>query len=257
MKKPILLFLFVFSLLSELAYAQKPRWEFNVAYDYSRPQGEMAVNIRRIHGAALQGLFHFSKLPLSVGLELGFGGYGYQSQRQTYTFNDGSQTETDVNVSNNIGNILLVSQLNLLKPSMFNPYIQLRAGMTRYYTNLYIEDPQDVDNCHPLEQDILISDRALMASLGTGVKWDLSSVFKKIADNRVFLDLGINYTLGPRVRYMNVNEPAHQEMNVEGYEAQFINNQTQIVHKHHVGYVYSSPIEMFNFRFGFSFQFGN
>jgi hypothetical protein len=257
MKKSILLFLLMMGMYCSLVYAQKPRWEFNIAYEYSRPQGEMAVNIRRVHGAMMQGMFHFPKIPVAVGLELGFGGYGYQTQRQTYTFTDGSQTETNVNVSNNITNLMLVSQVSLLKPSMFNPYVQVRAGMSRYYTNLYIEDPNDVDDCHPLEQDILLSDRALTVGMGIGVKWDMSSVFKKITNNRIFLDLSTNYMLGPRVRYMNVNEPIKPDMTAEGVEAQFINNQSQVVHKHHVGYVYSSPIDMFNFRFGFSFRFGN
>jgi hypothetical protein len=256
MKKPILLIL-ILGMYLEAVYAQKPRWEFNMAYEYSRPQGEMAVNIRRVHGAVMQGVFHFPKIPVALGLELGIGGYGYQTERQTYTFTDGSQTETNVNVGNNITNLMLVSQVSLLKPSMFNPYLQIRAGMSRYYTNLYIEDPDDVDDCHPLEQDILLSDRALTAGAGVGVKWDMASLFPKIAHNRVFLDLSTHYMLGPRVRYMNVNAPKQPDMTAEGVEAQFINQQSQVVHKHHVGYVYSSPIDMFNFRFGFSFRWGD
>lgn len=38
-------------------------------------------------------------------------------------------------------------------------------------------------------------------------------------------------------------------------EASFINTQTQVIHKHHVGYVYSSYAQMMDYRLTFSFRY--
>jgi hypothetical protein len=41
---------------------------------------------------------------------------------------------------------------------------------------------------------------------------------------------------------------------VDQLMADFINNQTKIVHQHHVGYLFENTVQMTEFRFGFSWD---
>ena len=99
-------FLLFLVLLSLPATAQV---ELNLGYIYSRPSAQMTQHFKAVHGMTLSGGYRLHKIPLLVGLELNLGGYGYQSERQTYTFTDGSTTETNVNVSNNVFNLIILS----------------------------------------------------------------------------------------------------------------------------------------------------
>ncbi len=44
---------------------------------------------------------------------------------------------------------------------------------------------------------------------------------------------------------------------VQDVDAQFINTQTQVVHTHHVGYLYNSFVQMMDFRLGLTVNIGN
>ena len=143
--------------LVAIALPTQAQIELGIGYGYSRPSAQMAQNIRAVHQMNLSVGCHINGSPLVIGAEIGLGGYGYQSQRQTYTFSDGSTTETNVNVSNNTFNAMLFSRLYYPQASILQPYVQVRGGLSTFYTSLTIEDPQDVDDCHPLESDILKS----------------------------------------------------------------------------------------------------
>ena len=88
--------------------------------------------------------------------------------------------------------------------------------------------------------------------------WDLSSVFKKLPTNRLLFNGSATITLGGRVSYMNTDAPTHQHPDSGGTEvmAEFLNTETQVVHKHHVGNVYSSYAEMMDVRAGFLWRIG-
>lgn len=251
MKKTAYILLIIL-LSNTVGFAQ---FEVKMSYNYARPLGEMAINIQRSHGINFEGLYRFKKMPLLVGLEFGFAGYGHQKERQTYTFTDGSQTETDVHVYNNILNFNLTTQFELLSKSPIKPYVQAKIGMSRFYTDLIIDDPEDIDDCHPLEQDILLSNVGLVGGAGLGIKWDLASVFGKMNKNRFYLDVNANYLTGSKVKYMSVNAPTPEMMPVDDVNAEFLNRQNQVVHRHHVGYVYESKIELIEYRFGMMMRF--
>jgi hypothetical protein len=133
-----------------------------------------------------------------------------------------------------------------------------------YWTNLNIADPQDADGCRPLENSTLLRDGALVGTLGMGVRWDLSGLFRKAQQRRYWLDFSAEYLSGGRVRFMNVNIPpstaAHQHAAQKGsdpFMASFVNPQTLVVHEHHVGDVYNSQINKIGLRFGFMMRFGD
>jgi hypothetical protein len=238
------------------------QFDFRMAYEYNPTDGMMTVNIRRVHNINLMGLVQIPKTPLKVGLELTAGGYGHQKTRQTYTFPDDPDliTDVDVHVNNNVTGLLLATQIELPNSKIFHPYMHIAGGFSRFGTSLNIYDDNDLDHCEPLESNVLLADNTLIGKFGLGLKWDLSSLFNKIDKNFLFFDMAAQYTFGGNVRYMNVKGPdPHQNHNLprdpQSVEISFQNTQTQVVHKHHVGYVYESPIRMYNLKFGLAINF--
>jgi hypothetical protein len=135
------------------------------------------------------------------------------------------------------------------------PYIHLKGGVSRYFTTLRIDDPQDIDDCHPLESDILQGDVAFTGSAGFGARLDMGTMFKQMDKGRFFIDFSTNYTFGSKVDYMSVHKPTENRIPVADVVGKFINTHHQVVHEHHVGYVYRSAIEMLDFRLGAAIRF--
>ncbi len=238
-------FAFVLPLLAQV--------ELNMGYIYARPSEQMSQNFKGVHGFSLSGGYRIPKTPFMVGLDLNLGGYGRQSERQTYTFSDGSTTETNVNVSNNIFNLMLLGRIYYPNSSMIQPYIQLRGGISNFFTNLTIEDPEDVDGCAPLESDILKSSTNFAGGVGIGTKINLGKIFSSA--DRFSIDFSANYTTGGQVSYMSLKRSTPQASPSSEVSADFINRHNQVVHKHHVGYVYRTPIRLIDWRLGVSFEF--
>jgi hypothetical protein len=242
------LYSILFATLSLQGYAQI---EFTTHYGFSRPMGQMLGNIKGIHSLNMGLAYHIPHTPVAFGLELGFGGYGYQSERQTYTFSDGSITETNVNVSNNTFNLMLNTRLYYPTEGIFRPYLQLRGGLSNFYTNLVIEDPEDIDGCRPLESDILKTSSTLAGGAGIGLRINLGGS----GCTKYGIDISSNYTTGGRVDYMNLKKATPNVNPVADVVANFENIHNRVVHTHHVGYVYSSPVRLLDFRVGLSVVF--
>jgi hypothetical protein len=226
------------------------RWDMGTNFNYTKPIGSMARNINQGFGITLEGARLLKNVPFSVGAEFSYNAYGHDRTRQQYTFDDGSITETDVIVTNSFSNLLLTGKFFLRKERMINPYFSAKVGYSWYRTTLTIEDPEDVDGCHPLESDRLLRDGTFMASGGAGMRVDFSSIFRKMKVNTLFFDLSAHMTQGGTVQYMNVDKKNPQQTPDSDVIAKFINNRTQVIHEHHVGYVYSSLVEMMEYRFG-------
>jgi hypothetical protein len=224
-------------------------FELGSNFNVSQPVGTMSRNMNNAFGLTMEAGRHF-KAPFSAGLELNFGNYGYETSRQEYTFDDGSVTETNVNVSNNIFNLYLTGKHFLRDTKSVNPYLSARIGMTFFSTNLTIEDPADEYSCHPIESDILSRDNTYSFSGGAGVRVDFQSLFPKAETGRFYFDLSIHSTYGGIVKYMNVKMNPSHPLPDQDVVAKFINTQTQVVHEHHVGYVYSSVLNMVEYRIG-------
>ena len=213
------------------------------------PTGMMSDNMNSAFGITLGASRNF-KSPFSLGIELNIGNYGHETSRQEYTFSDGSVTETDVNVGNEITNIFLTAKHFLRNGKKLNPYLSGKLGWSWFTTNLTIEDPADEFSCHPLESEILSRDNTHSFSGGGGVRVDFNTVFQKTESGRLFFDFSFHALHGGIVKYMNVEIDPAQPTPHHDVMARFINTQTQVVHEHHVGYVYSNVLSMVEYRLG-------
>ena len=235
-----------------------------IQLNHTLPHGAMGGRMSNAWGMSGQLLYRFPESRFSLGGEIGIKSYGAQSSRHTYRFQDGSTTETDVSVRNDFAQFNVVGRADLRAGGNLMPYVTAKVGYLHYWTNLNIADPEDADGCHPLENTALLKDGALAGTLGAGVRWDVSGLFKKMRQRKYWLDVSAEYMAGGRVRFMNVNIPSatgHRHQPAAGvadpFNARFINPQTQVVHEHHVGDVYNAPVEKIGLRFGFVVRLGD
>lgn len=245
----------MFAVICYSAHAQQWGQELGLNYVYANPAGAMGGIIDRGHGVTTHYGFVHPSSRLAFGLDVAFAQYGRDKNREEYTFDDGTVAPMDIIVSNSFANFMAYSKWYLREGGLLRPYVIGRVGYSAFSTNLNIYDPDDQDHCEPVENEVLQNDGTFVAAVGAGVKLDFASVFKRIETGRFFLEGNVNFMQGGNVRYMNAD--AHgQHPRTPGSSdmvtARFINTDTQVIHEHHVGYVFSSPVQITEFRLGVS-----
>ena len=246
------------------ATAQPWSRNFGMNYGFTMPTAGMKQNIRYGNGLSLNMLFEDPSHRLAAGVEFNWTGYGHSKSTQDYTFPDGTVAPMNVVVNNSFTSIMANARLYLLVDGPIRPYATVKAGYMFFNTKLTIIDPDDTDSCEPVEKDILSKDGTMVYSAGGGVRIDAAWLFKKAPKGTYYIDLGTTMTQGGRVNYMNEDAPdpgytSHNSMStrVKEVEGRFVNTQTQVVHAHHVGYLYNSFVQMVDFRLGLIINFGN
>lgn len=257
MKKLITTTLPLLFLITSTAIAQRwsPEWGLN--YVYTNPLGSMKNNIRRGNGVSLGFTLLTPSKRFSAGVEMQYTQYGFDKSMQQFDMDDGTTADMEVTVSNTFANFLLEGRYNIIKEGKFQPYLSAKGGYSNYRTDLNIYDPDDNDHCEPMESDLLHRDGTLIGSLGGGFRLDFSTMIRKMRPGQLFIDFSANVTQGGSVRYMNTDAPSNHSVNhndTDAVEAEFINTETQVVHSHHVGTLYSSPVQLIDFKFGISYR---
>lgn len=254
------IYLILLVLCVHVSFSQTFDAEVGIGYTYMAPINTMKQNIKGGNGITLDLYLTPSNFKrLAYGMDFNYTIYGQDKSSQLYSFEDGSQAPMDIIVNNSFTNFLVGARYYVFNPEgkKVNPYINLKAGYGWYKTMLNIYDPDDADHCEPVEKDLLYKDGTFTMSGGAGLHWDLSSIFKRMSSNRLFFNISANLTLGGKIKYMNTDAPDHNHNpgNVDtNVMADFVNTQTQVVHKHHVGNVYSSYAEMVDIRGGFFYR---
>lgn len=244
-----------------VANAQSWSKNLGINYAFTNPTGGMKQYIRYGNGVSLSYMAEEPLHRLAVGLELNWTGYGHSKKQENYTFPDGTVAPMNIVVNNSIITVMATSRLYLLINRPIQPYATLKAGYSLFRTQLQILDPNDKDSCEPVESHILSNDGTMVYSAGGGVRIDLGWLFKR-ERAKYYIDFGSTMIQGGRVSYMNENPPdpntSHAGMStrVKEVTAQFINTQTQVVHSHHVGYLYNSFVQMMDFRLGLTINLG-
>ena len=237
--------------ISFAAASQSRIKEFSMGYVFSLPRSPMNETIRNASGLAIDCYFTPRGKRYMLGAEISVNGYGHDKTRQTYSFDDGSTAQMDIAVNNNFYNLLLGGRY-YLGHGRVQPFVTGKFGYSFYSTDLNIYDPDDFDHCEPVDTEVLKKDGSLIFSAGAGLQWDLRP---KTKPGVLFLTLAANYLSGGKVSYMNVDAPMQsQAAHQSDVYTKFLNTQTQVVHEHHVGNVYSSLIEMMDFRLGISLR---
>ncbi|MCU0397443.1 MAG: porin family protein [Cyclobacteriaceae bacterium] len=251
MKIPALLMILFLSLST---FAQSGFREFGIGYTYMAPLGMMKDNIERGNGFTIDYYLTPANNRFSFGIEFSYTLYGHDKNKQVYTFEDGTSADMDIVVDNSYSNLLVAGRYFIHDGSLVRPYISLKAGYSWFRTDLNIYDPDDWDQCEPIDNDILQKDGSFIGSVGAGIQYDLSGIFKKLNANHILFNLNANLVMGGMIKYMNADAPDHNQPGAIDLNARFINTQTQVIHEHHVGNVYQSYLEMVELRAGFIFR---
>ncbi|MCU0358026.1 MAG: hypothetical protein MUE95_10640 [Cyclobacteriaceae bacterium] len=248
-----LLAAFLFGLLTFPVKAQQYR-EFGLGYTYMAPMGPMQPYIRQGHGITLDYYVKPRKHPLAYGIELMITEYGFDRTQQAYSFGNGITMPMDIVVSNSITSLMAGTRYNLRQEGRLMPFVTGKIGYAWFTTSLNIYDPNALDDCAPIDSELLLRDGTFVFSPGGGLQYDLSGIFRKMRPDKFLFTLNANLILGRQVNYMNADAPEHHQPNATDVTARFINTQTQVVHPHHVGNVYQSYMQMMDFRAGFIFR---
>lgn len=235
--------------------AQKWSREMGLYYANSNPTGAMGNVIQQGHGGGVNYGWIIPNGRFSFGLDMTFSQYGHDKSRQEYNFDDGTVAPMDIIVSNTFMNLMAYSRWYLTTHGHVRPYLIGRLGYSWFRTDLNISDPDDWDHCEPVERDVLYKDGTMVAAVGAGLKIDMASVFKKVQTDKFYFEGSFNFVQGGQVRYMNADaDPHHQKgaPDIGHVMAEFINTETQIIHDHHVGHLYQSPVQMTEVHVGFS-----
>ncbi len=259
-KYSVLCLLFIISTLKAQEFKTNERLEMVVAYKMGIPSGNMGYYIHQGHGFSLQMMAKpKTKIPLWIGGNLDFLIYGSHTTPQLYTFPNGSTANVDVNVNSTIVSYQLAMKYQFPIHQRIEPYAMLRMGGASFTTNLYIDDPSNGDECVALEQDILHKSNTfnLTPALGSRIFFDKYKF--------LFLDFNVGYTLGGEVSFMiptkgeDMTQQPHHNLSTNSeaqpYYADFINRNTQIIHKHHVGNIYNATFKMIQLRLGIGINF--
>jgi hypothetical protein len=246
-----------------LLSANSQQWKITSSYSLGVPQQEMSKNIQPAHSLQAGVLY---QLPgrlkqLSVGVELGIGSYASKRIEQTFQFDNNTAAIVPVNYSSNVFNANLRARVNLLNDkNLIVPYINAKGGLYNFFSNIYVEDPQDADGCHALEQKNIINDKTMYWSAGGGLQIDPAIFSKHKRRSRLLIDISANTIHGGTIDYINtkdlldaqsVTDPEGKPLNV-----QFVNASTQAIHEHTVAQVYTSPLRMLEFRVGITVTLG-
>jgi hypothetical protein len=251
MKKIVLFFSFAAITISSIA-----QFETNFSYSMAVPLREMGDNINLTHSAVADVRYHFKKSTnwLWVGTEYGIGVYAIKNQKQLYQFSNGATTEAKVNFTSNVFNAHAIVGADLMPGKPITPYIVAKAGLSNFFTSVYIADPNDADGCKPLENKNVFKDNTWSAAAGVGVKIAMNKIFKKSKSDHWWLDFSANYLTGGTVSYLNVKHLQKVDDNTapdaKGYNLSFVNIQTNEVHEHSVAEIFSSNVTQLDLKIG-------
>lgn len=261
MKKIYLLFFAGF-----LWFTANSQFEFGSAYSLSIPQREMADNIRPVHSVNISLLYPLKGIcdRFAVGAELGIGNYAYVTKEQDLRFPDGSGIKTDVIYSSNVFNAALFMRGNLLKKGKIIPYVNTKIGISNFFSNVIVEDPEDPSGCEALEKKNIIKDNSFFIAYGGGMQLDVSLFSEKTKPGKYLIDFGVNKIKGGRINYINTKniqshvhvDPNNPQPTTKGepLTIQFINITTQTIHEHQVAELYNSPLRMIDIKVGMLFR---
>ena len=253
MRYPLAIIFFIFGFVS--SYGQTV--ELGTGYIFAAPRGTMKQNINYSNGFNIDFYFTPKEKMYSFGMELDVNMYGHDKTRENFDLADGTSAPMDMVVDNTFTNLMATGRYFLMKGKI-RPFITGKLGYSFFNTDLGIYDPDDKDHCSPVDTKVLHKDGAVIFTAGVGLRWEL---LPKKHPGLLFLNLSANYTGGGKVSYMNVDAPSHTHSTqtttqTSDVYARFVNNQTQDVHEHKVATIYSSPIDLIDYRAGVAVRLG-
>jgi len=270
MKRYLLPILFTLPMISTAQF------EMKFSYLFNSPQNFMRSSLDQSHGFAMDYYGSVKKTNYYTGISFNMGIYGYHTEPIDFTATDGSIVKTNLNITNSYNSWSIYHKYRFSRfeenGGRLIPFIDARTGWAFFRTSLYIEDPEDVSNCEPLEQDIMQKDNTWNVYGGAGFDFLLSGLRNKENPSpcqglQSYFTVSFGYNYGGKVSYMNVDRDGSnttsqhnhgtspESGDQSAYYTTWVNTQSQVTHQHHTGYLYNSPVRMLEIKAGFVLRF--
>ena len=255
---------YLLALLSASATIATAQVDLGFSYSGAVPLKEMSENIKPVHSLNAIFLSKFKGCEqFSWGVETSFGQYAFFTKDQDIRFPDGSGITTEVSYSSNVFSGGLITRYNFFKEAKVNPYLSAKLGVSNFYSKVFVHDPEDEDDCKPLDKKTPISDVSYFGAYGAGILIDITG--KKCKPRSSWIDFSVTSVHGTKLDYINVkdikdhvhndpNNPQPVSDKSEPLNIRFVNVATQTIHEHQLAEVYTSALRMLEFKLGIVFR---
>jgi|TARA_R110000737_G_scaffold134970_2_gene166171 hypothetical protein len=210
-----------------------------------------------------------ARIPIAFELKGNIGRYSDKTLEQTYLFSDGSQTVTDVNYTSNFHKVLIGTRFSTgNQASAFRVHATPQIGYGFMNSRIRISDPQDVDDCKPLEKRITQRFNGAVYGGEIGLDMQFGKLFGSTSTDRHnrfifsvnFLRSFNNFEY-VNIRYMQ-DEPhgvaldGHPITDEErDINATFVNVSSNNLHEHKIAELYKTPLSFIGFQIGYVYNF--
>lgn len=211
-----------------------------------------------------------STFPLFIEFKGSLGQYDSRTSKETFVFDDNSQTITDVTFSGSMHKIQLGTKIYYT--SFYKPvrgYVTPQIGYNFMRSRIRIADPEDEDDCMPLENRIAHRSSGLTYGLETGVEIDVVGLIRGGDYSKSRLYVSASYMGSFRkldyinTRFMDehkhgVYQHAHghfTDADGRALTTKFVNVSNNDLHEHKIAEIYTTYLRFFSINVGYVWYF--
>lgn len=266
------LYLFIISLFSAVSLSQgEYNGQFSLYGTADIPVRSQMPRMSTNYGAGMQFAYKPVKtFPLFIELRGSIGSYHSKTSQEIFIFGDGTATVTDVTFKSGMNKVQLGTKFYYT--SFYRPvrgYVTPQIGYNFMRSCIRIADPEDEDDCMPLENRIAHKSSALTYGLEVGVEVDVIGLIRGGDFSKSRLYLSASY-LGSfkktdyiNTRFMNEHEHVvydgthghHVDADGRALTAQFVNVSNNDLHEHKIAEIYQTHLRFININIGYVWYF--
>lgn len=209
-------------------------------------------------------------IPLFLELRGNVGSYHSKTSKETFIFDDGTTTVTDVRFSSGMAKVQLGTKFyytNFYRP--VRGYVTPQIGYNFMRSRIRIADPEDEDDCMPLENRIAHKSSGLTYGLEVGLEVDVMGLIRGGDHSKGRLYVSASY-LGSikkmdyiNTRFMNEHEHVvydeahghHVGEDGRALTATFVNVSNNDLHEHKIAEIYQTHLRFITINIGYVWYF--
>lgn len=225
-------------------------------------------------GIGIQGGYQpFDHLPVVPEFKASIGTYSHRTLQQTYIFDSTNSTTTDVTYSSAMNRMSFGTKVYLTHQyRAVRPFITPQVGMAFMRSRIVIADPQDEDDCKPLDRKTTQRHSGFTYGGEAGVEIALDRLSGNGATgesrHKLYASVSFMQSFQPfeyvNVKYMQDHDHSamapgenHSSMSSDGREINttFINVSTQNIHEHKIAELYRTQLRFWSIGIGYVYHF--
>lgn len=205
------------------------------------------------------------KFPVMLEMKGSIGNYSTQTLSQTFVFGDNSKTTTNVSYSSNMNRVTFGTKIHIGHEfRSVRGFVTPQIGSVWMKSKIRVADPQDVDDCQPLQKATTHRSSGFVYGGEAGVEVGFDKLFRGATESKHKLYASVSYLASfnsmdyVNVKYMQDHDHAAMhsgEASDREITTQFINVSTNNIHEHKIAELYSTPLRFVGINIGYVFNF--